>query len=114
MSTEDLGVTGCCTVYVTASSDDEAATIARVLVTERLVACANLVLGVRSLYWWKGEVQDDREVLILCKTRAVLIDRVIARVKEIHSYACPCVVALPIVAGNPGYLDWIAAETGEK
>lgn len=105
--------TGYCTLYITASSDDEAAAIARVLVTERLVACANLVPGVRSFYWWEGEVQDGREVLILCKTRAELVDRAVARVRQVHGYACPCVVALPIVAGNPEYLDWIAAETAD-
>ena len=104
-------MTGFCTLYVTASSDDEAAVIARALVAERLVACANVVPGVRSFFWWDGEVQDAAEVLLLCKTRDSLVDRATARVKELHSYECPCVVALPIVNGNSDYLNWISAET---
>ncbi|NQV21068.1 MAG: divalent-cation tolerance protein CutA, partial [Rhodospirillales bacterium] len=87
------------------------AAIARVLVTERLVACANIVPGVRSVFWWDGEVRNDGEVLVLCKTRDSLVDNVTVRVKELHSYDCPCVVAVPIVGGNPDYLAWISAET---
>lgn len=102
---------GYCVLYITASSDEEAAAIARVLVTERLVACANIVPGVRSVFWWEGQVRNDDEVLVLCKTRDALVDNVTIRVKELHSYDCPCVVAVPIAGGNPDYLAWISAET---
>jgi len=107
-------MTGCCSLYITASSDDEAALLARTLVAERLIACANLVPGVQSFYWWEGQVQDDTEVLVIGKTRAGLVDQVIARVKELHSYDCPCVVALPITAGNEDYISWIEAETAQE
>ncbi|PCJ59815.1 MAG: divalent-cation tolerance protein CutA [Rhodospirillaceae bacterium] len=98
-------------VYITASSLKEAEQIARDLVTCRLVACANVIDRVRSFYWWQGEVKNDCEALVIAKTQAACVDAVIARVKERHSYDCPCVVTWPLGAGNPGFLDWIAQET---
>lgn len=98
-------------VYVTAGSADEAATIGRALVEGRLVACANVVDGVRSIYRWQDAIQDDTEALLIAKTREALVADVVARVKELHSYDCPCVVALPIVDGNRDFLNWIGSET---
>jgi periplasmic divalent cation tolerance protein len=97
---------------ITASSLDEARRIADALVSERLAACANLLPGAQSIYRWQGEIVRADEVLIIAKTRAALVDAVIARVKALHSYQVPCVVALPILAGNPDYLDWLETETG--
>jgi periplasmic divalent cation tolerance protein len=96
---------------MTAGSMDEARTIAADLVDRRLAACVNLVPGIRSIYRWQGEVADDAEVVMFAKTRTDLVEAVTARVKELHSYDCPCIVALPISAGNGDFLDWIAAET---
>ncbi|WP_243358769.1 divalent-cation tolerance protein CutA [Fundidesulfovibrio terrae] len=101
-------------VYVTARDRAEALAIGRTLVQERLVACANVLDGVRSLYWWDGAVQEEDEALFVAKTRSELVDAVVARVKELHSYEVPCVVALPVAAGNPDFLDWISAETGPQ
>lgn len=98
-------------IYVTASSKEEALRLARALVQDRLVACANVIDGAASVYWWEGEVRDAPEALMVAKTRTENVEAVIARVKAEHSYSCPCVVALPIEAGNPAYLDWIQAET---
>lgn len=98
-------------IYVTAASRDQALAIGRALVEARLVACANIVDGATSLYWWEGKVNEDHEAVMVCKTRTALVDAVVERVKALHSYQCPCVVALPIQAGNPAYLDWIGAET---
>ncbi len=98
-------------IYVTTSNRDEALTLARSLVTARLVACANVLDSATSLYWWEGKVQEEPEAVIICKTRAALVDSVVARVTELHSYACPCIVVLPIIAGNPAFLQWIEAET---
>ncbi len=103
-----------CMVYMTAADEDEAGRIGRALVAERLAACVNVIPGMRSFYRWQDEVQDDREVVVIAKTRETLLDALVARVKELHSYDCPCVVALPIVAGNPDFLDWIEAETAES
>ena len=98
-------------VYITTESLDEALAIGKALVKERLAACANVLDGAHSIYWWQGAVQEDREALLILKTRAELVDRLIERVKALHSYDCPCIVALPIVAGNPDYLTWIERET---
>jgi periplasmic divalent cation tolerance protein len=98
-------------VYITAGSMDEARRIGRALVEERLVACVNLIDGMKSIYWWQGAVEEAAEVVVIAKTRRDLVDRAVATVKSLHSYSVPCVVALPIEAGNPAYLDWIAAET---
>ena len=98
-------------LYVTTADEAEAETIARALVSERLVACANILGAMRSFYWWQDAVQDDREVALVLKTRRAKTDAVIARVRELHSYDCPCVVALDIAAGNPPFLEWIVSET---
>jgi periplasmic divalent cation tolerance protein len=98
--------------YVTAGSRDEALSIGRTVVEERLAACANVLGGMTSLYWWQGALEQADEAVLILKTRAELVERLTARIRELHSYACPCVVALPIAAGNPRYLDWIAGETG--
>ena len=97
--------------YVTAGSRDEALSIGRTVVQERLAACANVLDGSTSVYWWRGALEQAGEAVLILKTRAELVERLSARVRELHSYECPCVVALPIAGGNPGYLDWIAGET---
>lgn len=103
-----------CTLYVTAANQAEAEKIGRALVEESLAACANVLGPIRSFYWWQGKVQDEPEVAFLLKTRPELVDRVIARVKELHSYSVPCVVQWPIVAGNPDYIRWVEAEAKQE
>jgi periplasmic divalent cation tolerance protein len=98
-------------VYVTAGSEEEAQRLARTIVGERLAACANILGGMRSIYWWEGEVNEAVETVVVFKTRADRFDALAARVEALHSYECPCVVALPVTTGLPGYLDWIAAES---
>lgn len=98
-------------VYVTASSCEEAAKIGRVAVEKRLAACANVLGDIRSFYWWDGEIQDDSEAALILKTTDDRLDALIAEVKALHSYSVPCIVALPVGAGNPAFLEWIARET---
>ncbi len=98
-------------IYITAGSVEEAKRIGRALVEERLAACANVLGAVTSFYWWQGALQEDGEAALIAKTRTDLVDRLVERVKALHSYDCPCVVAVPIEAGNPAFLDWIEAET---
>jgi periplasmic divalent cation tolerance protein len=98
-------------VYVTAANPAEAERIAEAVVGERLAACANLIPGMRSLYWWQGKLDRAEETVLILKTRAALVAALTERVKALHSYTCPCVVALPIEAGNAAFLDWIDAET---
>ena len=97
--------------YVTAGSRAEALAIGRTVVEERLAASANVLDGATSIYWWQGALEQAGEAVLILKTRTELVERLTARIRELHSYECPCVVALPIAAGNPQYFDWIAAET---
>jgi len=98
-------------IYATTASRDEALAIARELVESRLAACANVLAGTTSVYHWQGEVCEEGEVSLILKTRDDLVDRVVEKVRELHSYDCPCVVSLPISGGNEAFLQWIEAET---
>ena len=100
-------------VLITASSEDEAAKIGSALVDEHLAACVNIVPGVRSLFFWEGKTQDERELLLICKSRQPLLERIIARVKSLHSYTVPEVVALPVTGGSEDYLRWLREATRE-
>jgi len=101
-------------LYVTASCAVEAQTLARTLVGERLAACANVLGAVQSFYWWNGDVQEDQEVALVFKTRRSLVAKATQRIRDIHSFDCPCVVALDIQGGNGEFLDWIVKETYES
>lgn len=94
-------------LYVTAADREEARRIGRALVEEKLVACVNILGGVESIYWWEGAVQEGREVALVAKTTAEQVDRVVERVKALHSYDCPCIVAWPITEGNSAFLSWV-------
>ncbi len=95
------------TVYVTAADEEQATDLARALLTRGLIACANLLPGMRSLYLWQGELQDEPEVAMLLKTREDRLDELISAVAELHPYDVPCVVAWPIEAGAEAYLAWV-------
>ena len=97
--------------YVTAPSRDEALQIGRAVVQARLAAGANVLDGATSIYWWQGELRQSSEAVLILRTREERVAELVERVRELHSYDCPCVIALPITAGNPGYLAWIEAET---
>ena len=101
-------------VYITAPSRAEALRIARALVKDRLAASANVLGGARSVYWWRGKMAEADEAVMVVKTRAGLVGKLIRRVKSLHSYTCPAIMALPILNGNPDYLKWIEAVTREK
>ena len=94
-------------VLVTAPDLAVGTELARRLVEEGLAACVNLVPGVRSIYRWQGAVQEDAEILLIAKTRAALVDALAARVRALHPYELPEVIALAVVAGSEPYLDWV-------
>jgi len=98
-------------VIMTAPYED-AVKIARALVDERLAACVNIVKEVRSIYRWEGKVEDDTEALMVAKTRAELFDALSGRVRELHPYSVPEVIAAPLASGIKPYLDWIDEVTG--
>lgn len=101
----------CVVVLITASGEEEAARIGRELVEARLAACVNIIPAVRSLYRWEGIIQDELEVLMVVKTRKDLFGSLREKVKELHSYTVPEVLALPVVEGFDKYLFWIKNET---
>jgi periplasmic divalent cation tolerance protein len=98
-------------VYIVAADMAEAERIAEALVAERLAACVNIVGGVRSVYRWRGTVERADEVALIAKTKHAAFDALAARVRALHSYDVPAIVAWPIVAGDAAYLAWIEAET---
>ncbi len=97
-------------LYITAPNREEAISLSHMLVSERLVACASVVDHATSLYWWQGALEQTPESIIIAKSVMPLLERITARVKELHSYQCPCVTAIPIVGGSPEYLEWLAKE----
>ncbi len=98
-------------VLVTAPDGRVAERLAGTLVEERLAACVNIVPGLTSVYWWEGAVQSSDEVLMLVKARASDVEAIAARVRELHPYELPEVIATEVVAGLGAYLDWVRSET---
>lgn len=99
--------------YITTGSKAEAKEIGKILVSERLAACVNIVDGMNSLYWWNGEIQEDNETILIAKTSEKKLEELTSRVRELHSYDCPCVIYLPIENGNRDYINWIIEETNK-
>ena len=97
-------------VYITAGDEAEARKIGRTLVEEKLAACVN-ILPIQSIYRWQEAIEEEAEMAMLVKTRIELADRVIERVKELHSYEVPDIVSLPIEKGNPDYVRWLGEST---
>ena len=99
--------TGVIVVLTTAGTEEQADTIARGLVEAELAACVNVVCGARSTYRWQGSVTKDAELLLVVKTTSDRFEAVRAKIRELHSYELPEVIALPIVDADPAILDWI-------
>ncbi len=98
-------------VYITAPNEEEAAKIAHALVEGKLAACVNIVKNIRSIYSWQGKIEDEAEVLMIVKTKKSLFNSLSAKVKELHSYTVPEVIALPIIDGIEDYLKWLSDVT---
>ena len=98
-------------IYITAASTDQAQSIGRTLVEERLASCVNILENMSSFFWWEGKIDQAREAVLIAKTRNDLVPDLIARVKALHSYTVPCVIALRVTEGNPDFLRFLASET---
>lgn len=98
-------------IFITATNKKEAAKIAFALVKEKLAACVNIIEKISSLFWWQGKVDSNKEALLIVKTKRKLVNKLIKKVKSLHSYEVPEIIALPIVAGNKKYLRWINEST---
>ncbi len=97
-------------LFVTTADTEEAHRIADLLLEARKAACVNIVPRVSSSFWWQGKPESAEESLLIVKTEASVLDEVIRLVKQGHSYDVPEIIALPIIGGNPDYLDWIGSE----
>jgi len=98
-------------VYMTCKDGDEAKRIGSALIEQRLVACVNIWEGMQSMYWWKGNVETDNEVVMIAKTQRIHLTAVQHEVERLHSYEVPCIIALPVEAGNLPYISWIKEST---
>jgi periplasmic divalent cation tolerance protein len=97
-------------LFITTADAEEASRIAEALVKERKAACVNIVPGVNSLFWWQDKVEKTGESLLIVKSKASLLDQIVRLVKQHHSYDVPEIIALPIIGGNPDYLEWMDRE----
>lgn len=97
--------------YITCGSEAEAKKIGKHLVEKRLAACANILKGMTSVYWWEGKVVEDNEVVLIAKTTLEKQPALENSVKEIHSYSVPCIIFIPIESGHAPYLEWLSKET---
>lgn len=95
-------------IYVTVPSRTEAETIAETVVTERLAACANILDGATSIFHWNGKLCRETEAVLILKTTEEKTEALSERIKQLHSYDCPCVVVLPIEGGNPDFIHWVS------
>ncbi len=96
-----------CVILVTASNKEEAQKIASGLIESRLAACVNIVDPIGSIFWWQGKIDRATEALLVIKTRKALIKKLIKKVKSLHSYDVPEIIALPVIDGSKEYLEWI-------
>lgn len=97
-------------IYVTTSGLPESKKIAKKLLKDKLVACVNIIPCIESLYLWKGEIEEDSESLFIAKTRSKLVDQVISKIVEIHSYDIPCILQIEVKKGSHDYLEWMETE----
>ncbi|MEE2998218.1 MAG: divalent-cation tolerance protein CutA [Pseudomonadota bacterium] len=97
-------------IYITTETPQEAHTIARALVEERLAACANILAPVTSIFRWDGDIREGDETVLLAKTTSERVDALTERVINLHSYDCPCIAAFPIEGGNTSFLEWVVEE----
>jgi len=109
MNTSDVIV-----VFITAPNEEEAAGIAKSLVESKLAACVNIIKGIRSIYTWRENIEDDSEVLMIAKTQGTLFDALSEKTRELHSYDVPEIIALPILYGSEEYLRWVRESIGTK
>ncbi len=105
-----MGKSSYVVLFITTATTAEAQRISRLLLEQRKAACVNIISGVDSLFWWNGKLDSAHETLMVVKTKASLLPEIVNLVKEVHSYGVPEIIALPVIGGNPDYLEWIDKE----
>ena len=104
----------CCMIYATAGSPEEAQSLAKALVDEKLVACVNIIHSATSVYRWNGKTESERESILIAKTTIDQRKNAISRLHALHSYETPCIVSYDMADGMPDYLAWVAGETKQN
>jgi periplasmic divalent cation tolerance protein len=97
-------------IFINANTDKEAQDVAKALLNNKLAACVNIVPKISSLFWWNNKLDSAKERLLIVKSKTFLLHEIVRLVKDVHSYEIPEIIALPIVGGNPDYLNWISKE----
>lgn len=95
-------------IYITAANKKEALSLGKKIVEEKLAACINVIDKMESIYFWEGKLRHDKESILIVKARESNNEKIIRRVKELHSYSCPAILVLPITDGNKDYLKWLS------
>ena len=101
-------------ILITAKDTTEAQKISTHLLEQKLIACANIIAGVQSLFWWQGKIDNAQEVLLVLKTMSNLFPKIVKAVKSIHSYDVPEIIALPIIDGSRDYIRWLTESVQGK
>lgn len=101
-------------VYITTDSYEIAEILGKKLIEENLAACVNILPGMTSFYRWQGAIETAKETVMIAKTQTSLVEQLTTRVKFLHSYTVPCVVAVPIEGGNPDFLKWVERATSTQ
>jgi periplasmic divalent cation tolerance protein len=101
-------------IFITVGGGDDAAKLAKTLVEEELAACVNIIPSVRSVFRWQGKIDESNEALLIVKSIQTKLDDIVKRVKELHSYSNPEVIAFNIVGGSGDYLDWVASSVKQR
>ena len=111
MFIKTIGVTMVSIIYTTIDNEQEARKIANFLVEEQIVACVNIISNIESIYRWKGQIEEEKEIIIIAKTTDENVRKTITRIKELHNNEVPDIIAIPVIDGNNDYLDYIKRET---
>ena len=101
----------CIVVYITAPTVEDAQSLARSLVKEKLAACVNIIPGIQSIYQWNDAIETDQELLLICKSRTERFDSLKKRVQALHPYDVPEIISIPIQNGSEPYLNWVRDNT---
>ncbi|MFH1201803.1 MAG: divalent-cation tolerance protein CutA [Candidatus Omnitrophota bacterium] len=94
-------------VFITCKNKKEANRIAQGLIKEKLAACVNVINKIESIFFWQGKIDKAAEALLIVKTKKKLLSKLIKKVKVLHSYSVPEIIAIPIIGGSLDYLNWI-------
>ena len=101
-------------IYVTFSNKHEAVDVAKVLLEERLIACANINDKVTSFYRWQGELEETHETVLIAKTTSLLVKAAVSKIESMHSFQTPCILAIPVERASAAFAEWVAQETAKK